>query len=225
MEERVPQSPTPTGIAPPTTPSTAPISPRSTLFEAASLDGWLSSEGLKHKGLVVRRRFDGSFSKLDREIDEARGRFGRDQCLLAQVANSPSDQQLAARLRSSVGTILAAAALPAELSAQVEADACAMGCAVGALCPASSTLEIKLEIFGDNTCSRWHFDSFVGRAIVSYTGTVGTEYTADANLDFYEMRHCGKNECIIREPLKVETVGVGDFLFIKGSTIPTAEYK
>ena len=44
---------------------------------------------------------------------------------------------------------------------------------VGAMCPFARELEFKLEVFGENSCSRWHQDKYAGRAIVSYTGHVG----------------------------------------------------
>ena len=41
------------------------------------------------------------------------------------------------------------------------------------MCPFARELEFKLEVFGENSCSRWHQDKYAGRAIVSYTGHVG----------------------------------------------------
>ena len=91
---------------------------------------------------------------------------------------------------------------------------------MGALCSSSPELELKLEIFGENTCARWHKDRFVGRAIVSYTGAVGTEYSRDSNVDEWELENGGSNERIIRDVDEVECVGVGDILFIKGTQFP-----
>ena len=81
-------------------------------------------------------------------------------------------------------------------------------------------LEFKLEVFGENSCSRWHQDKYAGRAIVSYTGHVGTEYTSHANVDFWELNNCGNNACIIKQPDQVFAVDVGDMLFIKGTLFP-----
>ena len=58
--------------------------------------------------------------------------------------------------------------------------------------------------------------------IVSYTGSVGTEYTSDANVDFWQLRHGGDNQSIIRDADKVSAVEVGDILFMKGKLFPTA---
>ena len=60
----------------------------------------------------------------------------------------------------------------------------------------------------------------MAQAIVSYTGRIGTEYTSDANVDFWELEHCGNNECVICDASKVHSVDVGDFLLIKGTDYP-----
>ena len=86
--------------------------------------------------------------------------------------------------------------------------------------PEARQFELKLEVFGENLCSRWHEDHFVGRAITSYTGTVGTEWARDSNVNHWELRHCGNNDCIILDKDAVETIGVGDILFIKGTKFP-----
>ena len=57
---------------------------------------------------------------------------------------------------------------------------------------------------------------------MSYTGSVGTEYTSDANVDFWQLRHGGDNQSIIRDADKVSAVEVGDILFMKGKLFPTA---
>ena len=55
---------------------------------------------------------------------------------------------------------------------------------------------------------------------MSYTGSVGTEYTSHANVDFWELNNCGNNACIIKQPDQVFAVDVGDMLFIKGTLFP-----
>lgn len=65
-------------------------------------------------------------------------------------------------------------------------------------------------------------DNFVGRCIVSYTGAIGTEFTDDSNVDFWELRNCGNNDCIIRDKDQIESVEVGDVLYIKGSAVKGA---
>ena len=66
-------------------------------------------------------------------------------------------------------------------------------------------------------------DKFVGRAIVSYTGTEGTEFAGDSNVNLWELENGGSNDRIIRNVDEVESVGVGDILFIKGSEFPHGE--
>ena len=116
-----------------------------------------------------------------------------------------------------MGALLAVADFPPPLTEQLMNDALLMGKAMQAVCPTAEKFDVKLEIFGENTCSRWHQDHFVGRAICTYTGHSGTCYTRDANVDFWELVHCGSNECVIRDPEMVKTVSVGDLLLIKGT--------
>lgn len=112
------------------------------------------------------------------------------------------------------------AALPPALGKQIENDACALAARVASLLPSSPTLEVKLEIFGGNGCVRWHQDHYVARAIVSYTGAVATMYTDDSNVNFWELNHCGHNDCIIKNPQEVYAADTGNFLLIKGKTYP-----
>ena len=119
-----------------------------------------------------------------------------------------------------VDKLLVTAGLPDDLGRQIQEDACALGRVWKEICPEVRELDVKLELFGENTCSRWHCDHFVGRGIVSYTGVVGTQYTRTSNVDLWELEHCGNNDCVVRDPEEVESVAVGDFLFIKGTKYP-----
>ena len=40
-------------------------------------------------------------------------------------------------------------------------------------------------------------------------------------MDFWELEHCGNNECIIQEKSQIRQVQVGDILFIKGKSFPS----
>ena len=86
-------------------------------------------------------------------------------------------------------------------------------------------LEIKLEVFGENSCNRWHRDNYAGRAIVSYTGAMGTQFTSDENVDFWELEHRGVNEHIIHDAGDICAAEVGDLLFMKGLRYPGAGAK
>ena len=57
-------------------------------------------------------------------------------------------------------------------------------------------------------------------AVVPLLALAGTQFSRDANVNFWELQHCGHNECIIRDVEKVEHVAVGDLLFIKGAKFP-----
>ena len=89
---------------------------------------------------------------------------------------------------------------------------------MGSLLPSARTIDIKLEIFGETSCIRWHQDSYVSRAIVSYTGQAGTEYTSAENVDFWELENGGDN--IIKDESKVCAVATGDFFLMKGKSYP-----
>ena len=49
---------------------------------------------------------------------------------------------------------------------------------------------------------------------------MGTQFTSDENVDFWEMKNCGNNDCIIRDQTQTCAVNVGDILFMKGATFP-----
>lgn len=189
---------------------------RAALFVADTVDDWARPESLKYNGLLVKRPFHGKWDVFARDIDLAVPRFGFESALTAEVENG-TPKLLAARLCESVSALLATADLPPLLSKQILSDALSMGCTLGSMCESARKIDIKLEIFGNNTCARWHQDHFGCRAIVSYTGHTGTEYSRDANVDFWELQNCGKNPCIIRNFDEIESVGVGDLLLIKGT--------
>ena len=76
------------------------------------------------------------------------------------------------------------------------------------------------DFYGDRlrekTCSRWHQDNFVGRAIVTYTGPAGTD-----NVNFEELHCCGKSEHCIYDLGQTQQAAVGDLLLMKGTKFPT----
>lgn len=191
---------------------------RPALFVASkSIDEWALPETLVYSGLLLRRPFDGKFDSMQAAIDEAAEskRFGESQALTA-VASNKSPRLF----EQTVNGLLDRASFPAKLSDQVRKDACTMGKIWGELCPEARELEVKLEIFGENTCARWHQDHFVGRAICSYTGATGTSYTRNSNVNFWELENCGNNNCIIHDKERIESVAVGDMLLIKGTKYP-----
>ena len=42
-----------------------------------------------------------------------------------------------------------------------------------------NAVEVKLELIGENACRKWHYDNFVGRSIVTYSGLGGTTFCDD----------------------------------------------
>lgn len=182
------------------------------LYIANDLSQWTSPESTMFDGLVVKRPFVGKWDALQCDIDAACSRWGQG---LGITASSESRQ-----FSAKVHTLLDTAGLPHELSLQLHEDACALGHVWKELCPDVQQFKVKLEIFGENTCQRWHRDHFVGRSIVSYTGAVGTEYTAASNVNFWELEHGGNNDCILHDPENTESVAVGDLLLIKGTKFP-----
>ena len=164
----------------------------------------------EYNGLLVKRPLGGDEYHL--AIDEAAYRIGHG----ITSGTIKITRNLSAELKTAISVLLASAALPARLNEQIQCDACAIGGALGDMCGTSFELDVKLEIVGDNVCSRWHMDNFVGRALVSYSGVSGTLYSRDANVNFWEMANCGNNDHIIRDLNEVESVEVGDMLFMKG---------
>ena len=186
------------------------------LFVSDSVDSWLQREQhLAHNGLMVKRPFNGIWDSYQAAVDEAEMRIGRGGGLSAVI--ELSSDTLRADVEASVAKLLAKAALPTPLSEQIRSDACSIGCAVGSMCASARALEVSLQIFGEKVCTKMHIDNVVGRALVSYTGAVGTEYTRDSNVDFDELEHCGNNDCILRDRDAVESIEVGSILFMKGS--------
>ena len=196
----------------------------SALFVAGAPEDWLHPQSAQHSGLLVKRPLCGAYDDLHPHVDMAMRRFSKSELKLGygvmRAVKNENPADLATGLHASIEALLAEAKLPEPLSKQIYDDACILGKAVGCMCPFARELEFKLEVFGENSCSRWHQDKYAGRAIVSYTGHVGTEYTSQANVDFWELNNCGNNACIIKQPDQVFAVDVGDMLFIKGTLFP-----
>ena len=184
------------------------------LFTSDSVDSWFGDKALhkNHNGLLIKRPFHKQWDEHQAAVDDALARVG----IIGLAAELEVKSVTAASVELAIGELLATAALPAPLSEQVRRDACLIAPAVAAMCPWASSLDLKVELFGNSICPRWHMDNYVGRAIVSYTGGKGTEYVRDSNVDFWELEHCGNNDCIILDKGQTECIEVGDILFMKG---------
>merc|ERR1711879_392636 len=110
--------------------------------------------------------------------------------------------------------------LPKEVGLQIEEDFKRIGMVMAQMAQ-GKTMLLKLDIMGMTGCSRWHQDKYTARAVVSYN-LCGTDYVDHNNVDFWELRNCGNNECILHDSSQVFSAGVGDILFMKGSMFPTA---
>ena len=175
---------------------------------------------MQHSGLLVQRPFNGKYDEFQSDIDDAVDRFGMGQGLSTIIMNEGNEEQQLQQLCQATRALLPDAALPDPITKQIYSDTCALGKIVGCLIPSARKIVIKLEMFGASSCSRWHRDNYVGRAIVSYTGKVGTEYTSDDNVNFWELENCGNNDHIIQDLRQIRAVDTGDFLFIKGTNYP-----
>jgi tetratricopeptide (TPR) repeat protein len=187
---------------------------RPAVFESDDLAGWMRPEALEYDGLLVKRPFGGAWDRYSREVDDARSRFGGQGLVVQAPGTSPHEFSLA------VDRLLEAAALPAPLGAQIRQDAYSLASTWREICPNLEQFDVNLEIFGENTCARWHVDHFVGRAIITYTGQAGTDYTNRDNVNFKELLCCGESEHCIYDMSQTEQVAVGGMLLIKGSKFP-----
>ena len=196
--------------------STSPV------FVCDKPETWLQPQSSQYSGLLAKRPFPGRFDPYRAAIDDALERFGDNAQLKTTVHHNGVQGDVLTNLQEPLDELLAEAALPAVVSGQLRRDACTMSEVVASLCPSATQLDVKVEIFGENSCSRWHQDYYAGRAIITYTGGVGTEYLDDSNVDFHELEHCGNNDCIIRDKRQVRRVMPGDMLFMKGRRFPGA---
>ena len=133
----------------------------SVLFVAGALKDWLDPQSAQYSGLLVKRPFC-AWDDLRLEVDKASLRFGRTAQIATEIKNG-EPEELSNRLQASIALFLAEAGLPAGLSKQIHTDACSLGKLMGSMCPFASVIEVKLEVHGENVCSRWHQDWYAGR--------------------------------------------------------------
>ena len=141
------------------------------LFITDSVEDWAKPESLAYHGLLMKRPFEGKFDAYASDVVGAIPRLGTG--LSERVSNASSWEQLLARLQDATSKMLAVAELPPPLTQQLMDDALLMGRAWHTVCPDVKEFDVKIEIFGDDTCCRWHQDHFVGRVLCTYTGHSG----------------------------------------------------
>mmetsp|Transcript_37726 Transcript_37726/g.59715 ORF Transcript_37726/g.59715 Transcript_37726/m.59715 type:complete len:229 (+) Transcript_37726:56-742(+) len=188
------------------------------LFVADSLDAWTQPDSSQHNGFLLERPELCKQWNIQAEIDDCAPDTERFDTGRFEVTNG-DPQDLLRSLQAAADAIVAKASLPEGISQQIQEDICAIGSIVGQVCPNEKRIQIKLETMGEGVCSRWHRDYYVGRAIVTYNSHA-TQYTADSNVDFWELENCGNNKCIIRDTNEIRSIGVGDILFMKGAMFP-----
>lgn len=191
-----------------------------TIYNCKSLSDWLAPETDKYQGLRMQRGFDPKhFQPAVDSLPRLGGDIGDDiQNKRVESLNPCMPKaELAARLQLVGGRL--SHGLPADLAKMVSQDTQAMAWTLAELLPEAKELIIKLEKFTTFVCSRWHTDDYVARALVAYNCS-GTEYTEDANVNFWEMEHCGNNDHIIRDKSDIRSINVGDILLIKGQRFP-----
>ncbi|CAE7207013.1 unnamed protein product [Symbiodinium microadriaticum] len=200
----------PKASTPPPAPTPLPDAP---LFKAKKLEDWLGPESFQYKGLLVSR--EPTWKDCQDVVDRVanRGEFGEDDDIKVKGVSAKED------LVAVADKLLVKVKLPEDVCEAIRRDVLEVGATVRSLCPWSDGLDFKLEIIGENSCTRWHRDNYCARAIVTYNSG-GTEYAADANVDFWELENCGNNACIIKDPSEICAVGVGDVLFMKGQKFP-----
>lgn len=111
--------------------------------------------------------------------------------------------------------------LPQHLLRQIQLDIEEVGSVLARMLPNAEELMMKLELFGENGCSRWHQDNYVCRAIITYNGP-GTDFVEHRNVNFWELENCGNNDHILLDKSQVLAVNAADVFLIKGKLFPGA---
>lgn len=192
-----------------------------TMFMCSSLQEWHGPEADNYQGLRVARRIDPLqwqfvADQLTPTVD-----FRENDGLHKEYINldTLSGQALQDKIQQAAQAVSHGHGLPPALENLVCQDAQELAVITSKLVPKAKQLILKLELFGPSACVRWHRDRYVCRSIVSYNCSA-TEYTANSNVDFYEMDNCGNNDHIIRDKCHIRSIDVGDILMIKGMYYP-----
>lgn len=191
-----------------------------------SVQDWLQPNCARYAAMYVPRHYtwDGLQSYVDALAES--GAFGRNGAVGQEVdisSFSDSEEGLIAdltRKSQRLAVFAASRGLPGQVAEQIEADFKQIGMVMAKIAPATQ-MQLKLEIMGENSCNTWHQDFYTARTIISYN-LDGTEFVNSENVDFWELKNCGNNDCIIRDSSQVYSAKVGDALFMKGTKFPSA---
>jgi len=198
----------------------APEGSSSTMFICSSLDQWHSLQADNYQGLRVVRPMDPlQWQFVADRFSEMHGEGIMLHLHKETIDLDSSDGEDSLQLKFLDAATAVSQGLEPPLAMLVSQDAQALASATRKLVPQAKQLIMKLELFGTNSCLRWHTDWYVCRSIVSYN-FCALEYTADSNVDFYAFENGGENEDIIRDTSRIQSAGVGDMVLIKGNKFP-----
>jgi len=190
----------------------------SNMFMCSSIDEWLNPEADNYQGLCVSRPMDPlRWQPVADELSMQMPDSMEDRIHTETIDLTASEDLLQQRFEDAATQI--AMCLPEELAEIVHKDAKALAETTKKLVPQAQELVMKLELFGPRVCGRWHTDHYVCRSIATYN-LRATEYTADSNVNMYELNNCGNNDHIIRDKSQIRSINVGDILLIKGLNFP-----
>jgi hypothetical protein len=180
---------------------------------------FLQPKSKAYRALLVhrpRKRWD-----IQREVDQLAksGRFNEDdesgrQVVEASLGSQTRGQHFALDLSKKahrLASLAVQAGLPEDLGSEIEQDFKQIGTVLMKLVPTFKEVSLTLNIVGENSCSRWHRDHYVGRGVVTYN-SCGTQY----------VDHRGDlGAGISPHQSKILSANAGDVLFMKGTLFPT----
>lgn len=187
---------------------------------------WLQPKCRAYRALLVPRPKTRRNAQWEVDKLASSGRFGRDEAIEAEIPNPSglTEKELAVELEEK-GRKLAGFAvqhgLSHDLGHQIQQDFKQIGPVLAKLVPTTKCMHLKLDLMGVSTCSRWHRDRYVGRAVVAYNGN-GTPFVANDDVDLIALENGQKNEDIVPDLAKTLSTNVGDVLFMKGTEFPTS---
>jgi len=179
------------------------------------LSDWLLPDGRAYQALLVRRPQNPD--AFQQHVDSLAVSGAEHMELSQGMSKARFALDLPERARR-LAALAVQHGLPEDLGSRIQEDFHQIGMVLAELVPAASKMSLKLEIMGENTCSRWHRDNYVGRAIVTYNAC-GTQYVADDNVNFQHLHHRGCAD-LIRDESQIFSADVGDILFMKGRVYP-----
>lgn len=202
-----------------------PRSDTSTVLVCSSVQDWLLEECDAYRCMHVPRPLAWGDVQQHVDILASAGPFGRQEILSETVKVAGAGgyaPQIAAKFSDKARRLVRKVpgpGLPEGLSEQIHLDIVEVGTALAQMLPDAEEVIVKLEVFGEKCCSRWHRDNYTCRAIITYNGP-GTEYVEHENVNFWELANCGNNDHIIRDKTQILSANAADILLMKGELFP-----